>query len=202
MTGHVAKRVEIVSGHADADEPAVSGHALPTEDRAGQRAADRRRAAKLRQRREQAGEVRIQAWVPRERAAYARQVLQAVVAGANALPPDPVQQADLDAARAEATTAWAELGEARAVGDRHAVQAQSAEAAALARAEAAEQGWEKTTRELAATRAEAQVLQGREQAAREAAAKLLGELEGIRGRGGWRGMLMRLASTRPRPDRS
>lgn len=195
-------KVEIVSGHADADEPAVSSHALPAEDRAGQRAADRRRAAKLRQRREQAGEVRIQAWVPRERAGYARQVLQAAAAGANTLPPDPAQQADLDAAKAEATAARAELGEARTAGDRQAEQARSAEAAALARAEAAEQGWEKVTRELAAARAEAQTLQGRERTAQEAAAALRGELERIKGRGGWRGILMRLASVRPRPDRS
>ena len=70
-----------MSGHANADELGVSGHEFPADERAGQRDADRRRAAKLRQRREQAGEVRIQAWVPRKRAAYARDILRAAAAG-------------------------------------------------------------------------------------------------------------------------
>lgn len=182
-----------MSGHADTDEPVVSGHALPAEDRAGQRAADRRRAAKLRKRREQAGQVRIQAWVPRERAAYARQVLQAAVAGTNALPPDPGQQADLDAARAEVAVTRAELEEAQAAIDRQAEQARSAEIAALARAEGAERGRAEATRELAAVRTETETLQGRERAAQKAADALRSELAGIRGRGGWRGVLLRLA---------
>lgn len=188
--------MEAVSGHADADEPAVSGHTLSAEDRAGQRAADRHRAAKLRERREQAGQVRIQAWVPRERAAYARQVLQAAAAGANTLPPDPGQKADLDTARAEAAVARAELEETQAAAGRQAEQAQSAGVAVQARAEAAERGRAETTRELAAVRAEVEALQGRERAAQEAADTLRGELEGIKGRGGWRGVLLRLAGAR------
>jgi len=183
-----------VSGHADTDEPTVSGHTHPAEDRAGQRASDRRRAAKLRERREQAGQVRIQAWVPRERAAYARQVLQAAAAGANALPPDPGQQADLDAARAEAAATRAELKETQTAAGCQEEQARSAEVAALARAERAERGRTEATRELAAVRAEA--LQGRERAGQEAADALRGELERIKGRGGWRGMLLRLAGVR------
>ncbi len=184
-----------MSGHADTDETPTSGHP-PIPDRAEQRAADRRRAAKLRERREQAGQVRIQAWVPRERAAYARQVLQAAAGGANALPPDPGQQADLGAARAEAVAAWAELEETRAAGDRQAEQARLAEAAALARAEAAERGRETATRELTAVRAEVEAAQGRERTAREAAAALRGELERIKGWGGWRGVLLRLAGAK------
>lgn len=187
-----------MSDHAESDETPVSGH-LPVPDRAGQRAADRRRAAKLRERREQAGQVRIQAWVPRERAAYARQVLQAAAGGANALPPDPGQQVDLDAARAEAVALRAELEEVRAAHDHQAEQAQSAEAAALARAEATERGRAEAARELAAVRSEVEAAQGRERAAQEAAAVLQGELAKIKGRGGWRGVLLRLAGAKQSP---
>ena len=176
---------EPVTNHAEADEQAVSDHA----DR---RASDRRRAAKLRERREQAGQVRISAWVPRERAAYARQVLQAAAAGANALPPDPGQQADLDAARAETAAARAELEEARAAASHQVEQARSAEAGALARAEMAERDREGVARELTAARAEVETIQGRERATQEAAEALRGELKGIRSRGGWRGVLLRL----------
>ena len=179
-----------MSDHAEAAGPAVSGHAPDADGRAKQRAADRRRAAKLRKQREQAGQVRIQAWVPRERAAYARQVLHAAASGANTLPPDPAQQAALDVARAEATAAHAELAGARNAG-RQVEQAKAAEAAAA--------------RELATARAEAEAARGRERAAQDAAAVLRTELEGIRGRRGWRGLLLRLASGRikvcaPSPD--
>lgn len=175
-----------MSDRIEADEPTVSNHA-------DQRASDRRRAAKLRERREQAGQIRISAWVPRERADYARQVLRAAAAGANTLPPDPGQQATLDAARGETAAARAELEEARVASDRQAKLAQSAEAAALTRAEAAERGQEGAARELAVARTEAEAAQGRERVAQEAAATLRGELEGIKGRGGWRGVLLRLA---------
>ncbi len=157
-------------------------------DRAEHRAADRRRAAKLRQRREQAGQVRIQAWVPRERAAYARQVLHAAVAGANALPPDPGRQAELDAARADAAAMRAELEEVKTASDHRAEQARSAEAVTLARAEAAERGREEVVRELVAVRAEAEAAQGRADALR-----VWSKLAEIRGQGGWRGVLLRLA---------
>jgi len=190
-----------VSDHAGIARSDVTGHGSEAGDRAEQRVADRRRAAKLRERREQAGQVRIQAWVPRERAAYARQVLHAAAAGANTLPPDPEHQATLDAARAEATAARTELEAAQDTGHR-AEQARAAEAtAALARAEAAERGREEAARELAAARAEAEAAQGRERAAQEAADAFRGELAGIRGRGGWRGVLLRLAGAGGRSDR-
>lgn len=181
-----------MSDHADTDETPVSGHSS-VPDRAGQRAADRRRAAKLRERRDQEGQVRIQSWVPRERAAYARQVLQAAAVGANTLPPDPGQQADLDAAKSEAAAARAKLEEVRAAGDRLAQQAQLVEAAALARAETAERSREEAARELVAARIESEAAQERERAAQEAADVLRDELERIKGRGGWRGVLLRLA---------
>lgn len=89
-----------MSDHAGTGNAAVSDHAA-------RREADRRRAAKLRERRGEEGQTRISAWVPRERALYARQVLQAVVAGANTLPPNPEQAAALDAAQADAAASRA-----------------------------------------------------------------------------------------------
>ena len=74
-------------------EPSESDHA--------RREANRRRAAKSREKRQQAGQARISAWVPQGRAAYAHRVLQALAAGRNALPPDPEQEATIAALRAE-----------------------------------------------------------------------------------------------------
>lgn len=169
-----------MTDHAKADEQAVSDHA----DR---RASDRRRAAKLRERREQAGQVRISAWVPRERAAHARQVLRAAAAGDNTLPPDPEQQAALDAARAEAAAARAELEAAREAG-------RQALAEAAARADTAERAQvaladELRAAEAAATaaRAGADALQERAGAAQEAMDALRGEFwrgSGASGAGG------------------
>lgn len=189
-----------MSDHAGTARSAVTGHGSEAGDRTEQRLADRRRAAKLRERREQAGQVRIQVWVPQERAAYARQVLHATAAGANALPPDPEHQVALDAAKAEAAAVRAELKAARDAG-RRADQARAAESnAALVRAEAAERGREEAARELAAARAEVEAAQGRERAAQEAANTFRGELVGIKGRGGWRGVLLRLAGVGGRSD--
>ncbi len=172
-------------GHADVDGVLLEDQPTLASNRAEQRAADRRRAAKLRERREQAGQVRIQAWVPRERVAYTRQLLQAAAGGANALPPDPGQQATLDAAKAEAATLRRELQEARAAGDQKAEQGRQAEAEALARAESA--------RELAAAQVEVKTAQEHARVAQDAAAALREELDRIRGRRGWRNMLLRLA---------
>ena len=61
------------------------------------------------------------------------------------------------------------------------------------RAQAAERGREEAMRELVTVRAEAEALQERERTTREAMDALRGELAGIKGRGGWRGVLLRLA---------
>lgn len=82
-----------MSDHAEAGELPGSKQAC--------REANRRRAAKSREKRQQAGQTRISAWVPRERAAYAHQVLQALIAGDNTLPPDPEQEAAMAVLRAE-----------------------------------------------------------------------------------------------------
>lgn len=122
-------------------------------DHASRRAADRRRAAKLRERRDEAGQVRISAWVPRERAAYARQVLQAAAAGANALPPNPEQQGVLDAARSEVVSVRAELDQARTAAEQagqFARERAEEAGAAQARAETAERARDEAARELAA----------------------------------------------------
>lgn len=169
------------------DQPSLASN------RAEQRAADRRRSAKLRERREQAGQVRIQAWVPRERVAYTRRLLQAAAGGANALPPDPGQQVALDAAKAEAAALRGELQKVRAVGDQQAEQARLAEVEALARVKAAERGQEEAARELAMVRVEVDAAQEHARIAQDVAAALQGELDGIRGRRGWRGVLLRLA---------
>ena len=90
--------------------------------------------------------------------------------------------AKLDAAEDRARALVAELEEAQEA-SRYAEQAKAAEVAgALARMEAAEQEQGKAIRELAAAKAEAA----------EAVDALRGELAGIRGRGGWRGVLLRL----------
>ncbi len=116
-----------MSDHAGTGDAAVSDHVA-------RREADRHRAAKLRERRGEEGQMRISAWVPRERASYARQVLQAAAAGANTLPPDPEQVAALDAAQTEAAAARA------------------AEAVALAKLMEAEQHGRELETELATAR--------------------------------------------------
>lgn len=85
----------------------------------------------------------------------------------------------LAAAIAAAEAVRAELTEARNA-------ERQAEQRAMAQAEAAEHGRVEAMRELAAVRVEAEVAQ-------EAAAALRGELAGIKGRRGWRGVLLRLA---------
>lgn len=66
----------------------------------------RERKERLRQRRDKAGMAQVSGWVPKDRRAYAREVIAALAKGANSLPPDPEQAAALDAA-------WASIAAAR-----------------------------------------------------------------------------------------
>ncbi len=103
----------------------------------------------------------------------------------------------LAAAVAAVEAVRAELAEAREV-KCQAEQRMLAQAeAALVRVEAAERGQEETAHKLAAVRAEAEAAQGRERTAQERADVLRSELAGIKGQGGWRGVLLRLARSGP-----
>ncbi len=162
-----------MSDHAETGDVAVSDHVA-------RREGDRRRAAKLRERRSEEGQTRIAAWVPRERASYARQVLQAAAAGANALPPDPEQAVALDTAQVEATAA------------------RTAEAAALAKLTEAEQHGRELATELAAARTATETVKqawegvmGELQKAQGAAAQAQAEAERFRQVPGLRGRMVR-----------
>lgn len=135
----------------------------------------------------------VSGWVPKERRPYAREVLAALARGSNSLPPDPEQRAALEAAQAAADAARAAEANARAAlakaEQRVQVLATDLEAARTESKAARDEA----TRDLATLRAEAEAMQAREQAAQDAAAALQGELDGIKGRRGWRGVLLRLA---------
>ena len=132
------------------------------EDRTG-----RERKERLRARRDKVGMAQVSGWVPKERRAYAREVIAALARGANSLPPDPEQVATLEAAQADATAARAaeaavrvELDAARAEGEASREAGRQAAAAALDRATAAEQAQEALagrlrTAEVAAAQAQA-----------------------------------------------
>ena len=74
----------------------------------------RQRSERLRARRGEAGLAQVSGWVPKERRAYAREVLEALARGANSLPPDPEQADALEAAQIEAGRARAAEAEAQA----------------------------------------------------------------------------------------
>ncbi len=137
----------------------------------------RQRSERLRARRNEAGLAQVSGWVPKERRAYAREVLAALVRGTNSLPPDPEQAAALDAVRAEAEAAKAEEFAA------HAALAEAEERRQVLAAE----------RDTANTRASAaeqerdearHVLQAAEAAAEQARAEIkrFQEAPGLRGR--------------------
>lgn len=162
----------------------------------------RERKERLRARRDEVGMAQVSGWVPKDRRAYVREVIAALAQGANSLPPDPAQATALDKARAEVSALRAELEEARVAGERAKQDAQERTVevkVATVRAEVAERGREEAARELTTVRAEAEALQECARAAQEAADALRGELAGIKGRGGWRGVLLRLASAGLKP---
>jgi len=148
-----------MSDHAQIGEQTVSDHA--------RREGNRRRAAKSREKRQEAGQTRISAWVPRERVAYAHQVLQAVVAGGNALPPDPEQTAALDMLQTE-------LDQVRAVATRREAELANERDTANTRARAAEQERDEVRRALQAAEATA--------AQAQAVAERFQQAPGLRGR--------------------
>jgi hypothetical protein len=65
----------------------------------------KKRSERLRARREEAGLAQVSGWVPKDRRAYAREVLAAVSQGSNSLPPAPEQAAALEAAQAAVAAA-------------------------------------------------------------------------------------------------
>lgn len=71
----------------------------------GEDKTGRERKERLRARRDEVGLAQVSGWVPKDRRAYAREVLAALSQGANSLPPDPEQAAALEAAQAAATAA-------------------------------------------------------------------------------------------------
>lgn len=82
--------------------------AMADEDKTG-----RERKERLRARRDEAGLAQVSGWVPKERRAFAREVLAALSQGANSLPPDPEQAASLEAAQSALGAAQAEAAIAR-----------------------------------------------------------------------------------------
>lgn len=135
-----------------------------------------KRSERLRARRDAEGLAQVTGWVPKDRRAYAREVIAALARSANSLPPDPEQAAILDAAQADAARARvaeaaayvalveaeqrrqalvAELDAARVEGAAARKAGCQAEAAAVARAEAAERAQEAIVGELRAAKADA-----------------------------------------------
>ena len=74
----------------------------------------RERKERMRARRDEAGMAQVSAWVPKERRAYAREVLAALARGANSMPPNPEQAAALEMAQGEVAAARAGEASARA----------------------------------------------------------------------------------------
>lgn len=74
----------------------------------------RERKERLRARRDEAGLAQVSGWVPKDRRAYAREVLVALSKGANSLPPDPEQAAALETTQAALEAAQVEAATARA----------------------------------------------------------------------------------------
>ena len=142
--------------------------------------AGRQRSERLRARRDAAGMAQVSGWVPKERRAYAREVIAALARGANSLPPDPEQAGAVEAARAETeaardaeAAARAALAEAEQRGQELATERD----AACARAEIAEQAQAETINAL--------------QAAKEATALARAETRRFQGVPGLRGRVVR-----------
>lgn len=72
-------------------------------------AGGKKRSERLRARRDEAGLAQVSGWVPKDRRAFAREVLAALSRGSNSLPPDPEQAARLKAAQTALEAAEAEV---------------------------------------------------------------------------------------------
>jgi len=142
--------------------------------------AGRQRSERLRARRDAAGMAQVSGWVPKERRAYAREVIAALARGANSLPPDPEQVGVVEAARAETEAAWAAEAAARAAlaeAEQRGQELAAERDAARARAETAEQAQAQATDAL--------------QAAKEATALARAETRRFQGAPGLRGRVIR-----------
>ena len=155
------------------DAVSVPNNASPSHAGEG---TGQQRSERLRARRDAEGLAQVTGWVPKDRRAYAREVIAALARGANSLPPDPEQAAALDAAQAAVNAARmaeaaahaalaeaeqhrqvlaAELEAARVEGAAAWEAGRQAEAAAMARVEAAERAQEAIVGELRAAKADA-----------------------------------------------
>ena len=76
-------------------------------------AGGKKRSERLRARRDEAGLAQVSGWVPKDRRAFAREVLAALSRGSNSLPPDPSQAAALEAAQSALEAAQVEAAAAR-----------------------------------------------------------------------------------------
>ena len=142
--------------------------------------AGRQRSERLRARRDEAGLAQVSGWVPKERRAYAREVIAALARGANSLPPDPEQAGAVEAARAETEAARDAEAAARTAlveAERRGQELAAERDAARARAEMAEQ-------------AQAEAIDAL-QAAKEAIALARAETRRFQGAPGLRGRVMR-----------
>ncbi len=86
---------------------------IPSPDLALVEDGGKRRSERLRARRDEAGLAQVSGWVPKDRRAFAREVLAALSRGSNSLPPDPEQTAALEAAQSALEAAQAEAVTAR-----------------------------------------------------------------------------------------
>lgn len=146
----------------------------------GGEGAGRQRSERLRARRDAAGMAQVSGWVPKERRAYAREVIAALAQGANSLPPDPEQAGAVEAARAETEAARAAEAAARAAlaeAEQHGQELAAERDAACARAETAEQAQVEAADAL--------------QAAKEATVLAQAETQRFQGAQGLRGRVVR-----------
>lgn len=86
------------------DEQNVSSNTVEAHVESG----GKKRSERLRVRRDEAGLAQVSGWVPKDRRAFAREVLAALSRGSNSLPPDPAQAVALEAAQRALEAAQAE----------------------------------------------------------------------------------------------